>query len=351
MRHSAGHFPPCSAWLLMLSESPLLPFPEPRGVAEHQCEGLQVTQVQLSQTAMTLHQLQASMNYHLISSSYYGESDTATEMDLITRSFKKASVPGNEDPGCTPTSSGQQRTEPDSSEYSSQDTTLLAMREQAQVPTETSSRTKKRKVNKRLTRRVIPMREEIFSKIGWFRSFIYGPAEPVHNPQIVWCHVCKKNFSIKSKGPYEILRHHRTERQLRRDQRWRYEHLKSIDPIRGIVQHRVRGGNGKVLSKIELKKGLPRFINVELVDNGERFPLYEDYIKGSTTALVTSESRAKTQLCLVGDFVKTQGDLMVVRKLSSRMGSFNNHQATVTDFDWWKVRMKVSIIFPVNWAL
>ena len=29
----------------------------------------------------------------------------------------------------------------------------------------------------------------------------------------------------------EILRHHRTEKHLRRDQRWRYEHLKSTDPI------------------------------------------------------------------------------------------------------------------------
>ena len=52
-------------------------------------------------------------------SSYYGKSDSATETDLITRSFKKTT----EDPIRTSTSYGQQRTEPDSSEYSSQDTT------------------------------------------------------------------------------------------------------------------------------------------------------------------------------------------------------------------------------------
>ena len=269
-------------------------------------------------------------------------------MDLITRSFKKSSVPGNEDPIRTPTSSRQQRFEPASSEYRSQDTTLLAIREQAQVAIETSSRTKRRKENKRLTRRGIPMREEVFSEIGWTRSFISGPAYSVHNPYMVWCHVCKKNFSIKSKGPYEIIRHHRTERHLLRDQRSRYEHLKSIDPISGKVQHRVRCGNGKVLTKKELAKELPRFINMEQVDIGDRFPFYEDYIKGSTTALVTLESRAKTQLCLVSEFVKTQGDLMVLRNLWSRMGSFTNHQATVTDFDWGEERMTVSIIFPVN---
>ena len=78
-----------------------------------------------------------------------------------------------------------------------------------------------------------------------------------------------------------------------------------------MVQHRVRGANGKVLSKMKLAKALPHFINEELVDIGERFPFYDDYIKGSTTG----ESRAKSQLCLVGDFAKTQGDMMVLRNL------------------------------------
>ena len=36
----------------------------------------------------------------------------------------------------------------------------------------------------------------------------------------------------------------------------RYEHLKSIDPVSGKVQHRFRGGNGKVPTKMELAKEL-----------------------------------------------------------------------------------------------
>ena len=122
------------------------------------------------------------------------------------------------------------------------------------------------------------MREEFISKIGWNRSFISGPADP----HMVWCHICKKHFSIKSKGPYEIVRHHQTERHLQRDQKWRYEHLKSVDTISGKVQHRVRGGNEKVFSKIELAKALPKLIHEELVD----------FIKGFSTALVTPETRA-----------------------------------------------------------
>ena len=258
--------------------------------------------------------------------SFYEESDSATEMDLITKSFKQTPSQPLVGGVQADTPSSQQHIGLDAEGSSSQDTTLYEMREQAQKDqTEGHSKSRKKKGNKRLSRRGVPMREEFFSKIGWTRSFISGPADPLHNPLMVWCHICKKNFSIISKGPYEILRHHRTDRHLRRDQRWRYEHLRSVDPVSGKVQHRVRGANGKILTKIELANQLPKFIKAELVDIGERFHFYEDFIRGTTTALVTQEARVKTQLCLVGDFINTLGDLSVLRNMWARMGAFTNH--------------------------
>ena len=281
--------------------------------------------------------------------SFYEETDSATEMDLITKSFKQTPSQPLVGGIQTDTPNSQQHIGLDAEGSSSQDTTLYEMREQAQKDqTEGHSKSRKKKGNKRLSRRGVPMREEFFSKIGWTRSFISGPADPLHNPLTVWCHICKKNFSIKSKGPYEILRHHRTDRHLRRDQRWRYEHLRSVDPVSGKVQHRVRGANGKILTKIELANQLPKFIKAELVDIGERFPFYEDFIRGTTTALVTQEAKVKTQLCLVGDFIKTLGDLSVLRNMWARMGAFTNHQATVCDFDWSEERMSVSIFLVIR---
>ena len=67
-----------------------------------------------------------------------------------------------------------------------------------------------------------------------------------------------------------------------------------MDPVSGKVQHRVRDRNGKVMTRIELAKELPKFIRVEGVDVGERFLFYDDFVPGRTTALVTPESRAKT---------------------------------------------------------
>ena len=141
----------------------------------------------------------------------------------------------------------------------------------------------------------------------------------------------------------EILRHHRTERHLRRDQRWRYEHLRSVDPVTNKLQHRVRGWNGKLLSKIELARDLPKFMHTELVDTGERFLFYHDFIEGRTTALVTPEPRAKTQLRIVGDFIQRQGDFSIFHSLWSNISSLTDHQASLCDFDWGDERMTVII--------
>ena len=266
-------------------------------------------------------------------------------MALISKTFKQVpSLPqASSSTSVPPTTQHTEETE--TSGVSSQDATLLEIQEKAkETKDQEPSRTKKSKKERRAPQRGIPMREEFFAKIGWTRCFISGPADPLHNPLRVWCHMCKKNFPIKTKGAFEILRHHRSERHLQRDQRWRYEHLKSTDPVKGKTQHRVRGRNGKILTKVELAKELPKVIHVELVDVGERFPFYEDLIKGTTTAVVTPESRTRTQLCLIGDFIHTHGDLSVLRNLWARVGSYTNHQAAFCDFDWGEKRLSVSIV-------
>ena len=266
-------------------------------------------------------------------SSSFGESDSAEEMALISATFKapvkktgvqivsstvqpEIAMPGSQE-----------------TDRSSQDVTLSEVRERT-LRAKAKSQDKKTPKPKRLPQRGVPMREEFLAKICWTRSFISGPANPIHNPYLVWCHFCKKNFSIRSKGTMEILRHHRTERHLRRDQRWRYEHLKSTDPITLKTQHRVRGRNGKILSKIELAKELPKFIHMELVDIGERFPFYEDFIRGRTTSLITPESRARTQLGMVADFIQSHGDIAILRSMWAKISSITDHQASLCDFDW-----------------
>ena len=73
-----------------------------------------------------------------------------------------------------------------------------------------------------------------------------------------------------------------------------------------------------------------------------RFPFYEDFIEGRTAPLNTPESRARTQLCIVGDVVLNQGDLSVLRHLWARVSSFTDHQAVLCDFDWGEEQMTAS---------
>ena len=280
----------------------------------------------------------------------YGESDSAAEMALIAESFQKSTADGTKQLASGAKTPAQTVDAGTSSEMSCPDETLSAIREAAiEEKANMAPQIKKTKRKPGTVQRGVPMREEFFSKIGWTRSFISGPADPLHNPCMVWCHICKKNISIKTKGTFEIIRHHRSEKHLRRDQRWRYEHLRSVDPISGKVQHRVRGRNGKVLTKIELAKELPKFIHAELVDIGERFPFYDDFLKGSSTALVTPDSRTKTQICIISDYIQTHGDLSLLRNLWARIGSFTNYQATLCDFDWGEERLTVSIVFVDLW--
>ena len=272
------------------------------------------------------------------------ESDGATEMALIAASFAKPVLVGPSTTTNTARPNVSSSDEVGTSDFTSQDATLSEIREQSRVgKSHEDPSPKKTRKTRGVSRRGVPMREEFFRKIGWTRSFISGPADPLHNPIMVWGHICKRNFSIKTKGTLEVLRHHRSEKHLRRDQRWRHEHLRTVDPITGKIQHRVRGRNGKLLNKLKLADELPKFIHAELLDKGERFPFYDDLMKGHTTALVTPEARAKTQICIVADFIKTQGDLSLLRNLWARVSSFTNYQASLCDFDWGEERLTVSI--------
>ena len=275
--------------------------------------------------------------------SYLEDSDSSMERLLIDRVYNKT-APENlstaSQPGL-PHNTTERETE--LQEKSSLDCTLSELR--GQSPTQKSRQavvSARKSKSKRMPRRGVPMREEFFSKIAWTRSFISGPADPLHNPYMVWCHMCKKNISIKTKGTVEILRHHRTEKHLRRDQRWRFEHLKTVDDVSGKVQHRVRGRDGKILNKSDLAQELPRFIHTELVDVGERHPFYEDYLKGHSSAPVTPQSRLQAQICLLGHFVQDSGNIAILRRLWARAGSYTGFQSVFQDFDWSEDHIMVS---------
>ena len=119
----------------------------------------------------------------------------------------------------------------------------------------------------------------------WTRTFVSGPVDPKWNRYKFYCQICKANISIYSKGASEILRHHSTEKHLKKDQRWRYEHLYKIDPYTKARIPQVRGRDGKLLTPFQLALELPKFQDVELVDIGKSAPFMMNTWPEPTTCL------------------------------------------------------------------
>ena len=124
------------------------------------------------------------------------------------------------------------------------------------------------------------MKEAYFKGMEWTRTFVSGPVDPRWNPYKFYCHICKSNVSIYGKGQ-GILRHHSTEKHLRKDQRWRYEQLYEVDPVTKAKIHQIRGKDGKILTPYQLELELPKFRHVGLVEVGQKLPFYEEYMSGT----------------------------------------------------------------------
>ena len=233
------------------------------------------------------------------------------------------------------------------SSYSSGDYRPLASLSQAQSPVLTTSPPRKRR--KLLSKPGKVMKDAYFKGIQWTRTFVSGPLDPIHNRYKFYCQICKTNISIYSKGAREISRHYKTECHLRRDQRWRFEHLSEVDIETGKVTHQVRGKDGHILTPLELEKEKPLFIDVPLVDIGDKYPFFDDYMSTLAGSSSPDELRMSTQISLIGLFVPHGGNMALVRNLWTCFGAFTSHQGFFSDFDWRPDNLTVSII-PLFWV-
>ena len=206
------------------------------------------------------------------------------------------------------------------------------------VQSATSQRTRRK-----VTRSGKIMKEAYFKGMEWTRTFVSGPVDPRWNPYKFYCQICKSNVSIYGKGAREILRHHSTEKHLRKDQRWRYEHLYKVDPVTKAKIHQVRGKDGKILTPYQLELELPKFRHEVLVEIGQKLPFYEEYMSGTDYMASSSDNRARIQLSVLGRFLTHYGDLEVLKAFWNDVGVIVNHQALFTDFNWSRERLTVSL--------
>ena len=187
------------------------------------------------------------------------------------------------------------------------------------------------------------MKEAYFKGIQWTRTFVTGPLDPEHNKHKFYCQICKTNVSIFSKGAREIVRHYQCESHFRKDQRWRYEHLRKKDKVTGRVVHEVRGKKGQLLTPLELEREKPFFMEAPLVETGSSNPFYEDHMAGLGSIAGQEEIRLCVQISMVALFAPRCGDLHVLESLWSQIGTVTNHQSLFSPYDWGSSTLTVSI--------
>ena len=220
-----------------------------------------------------------------------------------------------------------------------------------QVSHQPGNRSPPRKRRKLMSRPGKVMKPAYFKGIQWTKVFVTGTLDPVHNKYKFYCQICKTNVSIFSKGAREIVRHYQNESHLRKDQRWRYEHLGKLDKITGTTVHAVRGKDGHVLTAFELQKEKPLFETAPLVDIGPRYPFYDEYMASAGGLASPDDVRLGTQISLIGRLVPYSGDITLLQGLWSEVGNFTNHQELFGDLDWSSITLTVRVLFVLIFCI
>ena len=109
------------------------------------------------------------------------------------------------------------------------------------------------------------------------------------------------------------------------------------------MTHQVRRKDGYIFRPLQLEKEKPLFIDAPLVDIGDKFPFFGDFVATLGGTSSSDELRMTTQISLIGLFVPHGGDLSLLRTLWTRFGVFTSHQVFFSDFAWSVDNLTVSI--------
>ena len=134
------------------------------------------------------------------------------------------------------------------------------------------------------------------NEVGQF--FVTGATDAAGKPSLFYCRVCRKDVSVLTHGPHEILRHYQGVKHFARDQRLRLE----------TPGWRVLDFEGTPLSESELERRREHILRGPLVVRDREYPSAEDLIldesgaPGATLPVVAKVSSLIETLRLGGPY-------------------------------------------------
>ena len=175
---------------------------------------------------------------------------------------------------------------------------------------------------------------DLFKQYPFIQLFATGPRNPEFHPHSFYCRLCKKNYSLKTKGVGELKKHFRSRRHFRADQLYR---AMNFLPVYNKRCEEVTG-DALDTERVEFSKvaTVPTLDPKRLLVGQEAIPAAE-YPPDSTEV-------SKCQISLYSDFFANGGPLETIPALWGRFSTIARYPASSSNFDWSHSRIFVSYI-------
>ena len=182
----------------------------------------------------------------------------------------------------------------------------------------------KRKRNCKLT-------TSVFKQYPFVQLFATGPRNPETHPHSFYCRLCKKNYSLRTKGIGELKKHFRSRKHFRADQLYRASNFlpvynKRCEEVTGDALEAERVEFSKVLV-------IPTLDSKRLLVGQEAIPAAE--------YPPDSDEISKCQIALYSDFLSNGCPLETIPSLWGRFSTIARYPAGCSNFDWSASRIFV----------
>ena len=175
----------------------------------------------------------------------------------------------------------------------------------------------------------------MFKEYPLIKAYATGPKNPDRNPHKWFCRICHKNYSLKTRGGGGIVKHFRSTRHFRRDQRYRDSQKMPVYDRTGTVV------TGDALENERLGfmaiKNVPNLDPKRLLVGQRRIP-----ISGED---VGTNSILKSQISLFSEFFSHNAPLTLLPGMWGRFGLATEHSSLVSNYSWDDPQIFVSSYF------
>ena len=176
---------------------------------------------------------------------------------------------------------------------------------------------------------------DMFHQYPFIRLFATGPRNMDHNRHKFYCRLCKRNFSLKTKGIGEVKKHFRSRKHFTADQQYR---LQNFLPVYGKDCKEITGSS---LEHLRASSSSSASLNPPSLD--AKRPLVGQFVIPTEDLDPDSPEVLRCQLTLYKDFISRGAPVDLLPTLWGSLATVSHHPTMTSNFNWDSARVFVSI--------